>query len=108
MSARVELLYYAGCPAYRRARQSVLKALEETGLTIEVHMVRVRHHREALAMDFRGSPTVRIDGVDIDPEGLAKAGPPGLYSRTFRYKGHDLDSPPLELLRERLGRTKSA
>jgi hypothetical protein len=107
MSARVEVLYYAGCPAYRRARQGVLTAMEEAGLAPEVHMVRVRHLREARALDFRGSPTVRIDGVDVDPEGLSRAGPPGLYSRSFRYIGRDFDAPPLELLRERIGRAKS-
>lgn len=104
----MELLYFAGCPAYRRAREDLLTALKEAGLSHPVHMVRVRHEREAKALHFRGSPTVRIDGVDVEGEGEAEPGPPGLYSRTFRYKGREFDSPPLALLRENVARAASA
>lgn len=96
----VEILFFAGCPAYRRARLRVLKQLAELGLAWEVRMIRIRHLRDAKDRDFHGSPTVRVDGRDIEPAWAARSAEVGLYSRTFQWKKREYDVPPEEMLRE--------
>ena len=102
--AVVEILYFAGCPAYRRAREHAVSAMEAAGHPGDLKMVRVRHARDAQDLDFHGSPTVRVGGRDIDPEGLARSPAVGLYSRPYRWNGKDFDAPPVEMIREALRR----
>ena len=65
---RVELLVALGCPA-REATEKVLgKILQELapGSTIETTVIDTAE--EAVALKFPGSPSVRINGRDIEPE----------------------------------------
>jgi hypothetical protein len=96
--ADVEILYFAGCPAYRRARERAIDAMRAAGLPGNPAMLRVRHARDAAALDFHGSPTLRVRGRDIDPAGLADFPEVGLFSRTYRWKGKSYDAPPAEMV----------
>lgn len=49
----------------------------------EVSVREVKTEDEARELGFIGSPTIRIDGEDIDPEGL-EAETPGLSCRIYR------------------------
>src|SRR6476660_7180667 len=96
---RVEILYFAGCPAYRRARQRTIAAMHDAGVEGAPVMRCVRHLRDARDLDFHGSPTVRVDGRDVDAAGVAKSPEVGLYSRSFLWKGKNYDAPPEEMIR---------
>jgi hypothetical protein len=96
----LEILYFAGCPAYRRARQNAQRAI--AGTQAELKMVLVRHMRDAAALDFHGSPTVRVDGKDVDPDGLSGLPEVGLYSRAYRWQGKDYDVPPEAMIAARV------
>jgi hypothetical protein len=62
----VELLWWEGCPSTDRALALVRDALDAAGLAgTEVRTVEVTSDAEAGALGFRGSPTIRIDGVDV-------------------------------------------
>ena len=100
----VEILYFVGCPAYRRARGHVIEAMRGLGLSENPAMVRVRHARDAEALDFHGSPTVRVGGRDVDAEGLAASPEVGLYSRTYRWQGKSYDAPPAAMVAAALER----
>ena len=63
--AKVELLYFDGCPGYRKAEQSLKDALSREGIRSEVELVAVNTDEEAGALGFPGSPTVRVDGRDL-------------------------------------------
>jgi hypothetical protein len=99
---RVELMYFIGCPAYRRARERTLRVLKSMGMARELTMTRVRSDREATRLGFRGSPTLRVNGVDIDPDSGADQPAPGLYSREYTWNGRREDVPPEDLLRRAL------
>ncbi len=64
----VELLYFDGCPNHGKAMQLVQQALREEGLRAEIRKVNVRSEREARARRFIGSPSIRVDGKDVDPQ----------------------------------------
>lgn len=98
----VEILYFAGCPAYRRTIERAQRAAKAEGQPVDIRMVLVRHAKDARALDFHGSPTVRVGGRDIDPEGVARSPEVGLYSRSYRWRKKEYDAPPEEMIREAL------
>lgn len=60
----IECLYYPGCSSHAVLPERLARALAEEGLEAEVRhrMVSVE---EGQALGMAGSPTVRINGVDI-------------------------------------------
>ena len=63
---RVEFLFWEGCPSHPEA----LALLEEVVAgRAEIEMREVTTQAEADALAFPGSPTIRVNGVDIDPVG---------------------------------------
>jgi hypothetical protein len=89
---RVELLYWDGCPSHPQALSDLRAAMGELGLDPE--SVEVRHvgSDDAAAADtFVGSPTIRIDGVDIsDPGGE----PVGLTCRVYYLRDGRVSAVP--------------
>src|SRR3954447_26407485 len=64
---RIELLYFDGCPsheAFLPRRQAMLAQAE---VDVAVEQRRVESEEAAEREQFLGSPTLRVDGVDLDP-----------------------------------------
>ena len=66
---RIELFYWEGCPSYPEAKTLLEGVLERRGIDAPIQMREVRTDEEAQALHFPGSPTIRIDGRDVDPAG---------------------------------------
>jgi ABC-2 type transport system permease protein len=64
---KVELLYFDGCPGYRKAERNLKDALSREGIRSEVKLVAVNTHEEAGALEYPGSPTIRVDNRDLFP-----------------------------------------
>lgn len=64
---RVEILYFDGCPNHEPAHALVTRLAHELSLELELRLVRVADQQDAERLRFLGSPTIRIDGVDVDP-----------------------------------------
>jgi len=77
---RVELLYWDGDRDYMSARQNLVEVLTEDAFETTIQMIAVSSDEDASFLAFPGSPTIRIDGVDIDAAG---AGEVGLYQRDY-------------------------
>lgn len=77
----VELLYWEGCPSYPEARELLEDVLRDGGADAEIRMREVTTREEAVELHFPGSPTIRIDGRDVDPAGAGK--PPSLSCRVY-------------------------
>ena len=75
----IELLYRRGCPSYPEAQQLVEDVLDDPE---ELRLREVKTQDEAEELRFPGSPTIRIDGVDIDPAGAEAR--PALNCRIYR------------------------
>jgi hypothetical protein len=78
---RIELLYWEGCPSYPEARAMLEDVLEQRGIDASIEMREVRTDEEAQTLRFPGSPTIRIDGHDVDPHGAD--GRPALNCRIY-------------------------
>ena len=63
----VELLYFEGCPNHHAARELVERIATEEGVVPDVRLVEVSSPEEAEALRFLGSPTIRVNGRDVEP-----------------------------------------
>lgn len=88
----VELLFWAGCPSHRRALADLGAAMRDLGLDPEEVVVReVYTGEDAERERFVGSPTIRIDGVDIQP---TDDEPDGLTCRVYHRRDGRISPTP--------------
>jgi hypothetical protein len=78
---QVELLFWDADPEYMTARQRLVEVLIEDAFETPIQMIAVSSVADAEFLALPGSPTIRIDGADIDPEGIGEI---GLYRRSYR------------------------
>jgi hypothetical protein len=62
----VSFFYYEDCPSYDLALERLRKVMAEEDIPGEVEVVRVETEEQARELRFVGSPTIRVDGQDID------------------------------------------
>ena len=65
---KVEVLYIAGCPNHKPAVEQARAALQAVGVPASVGEIEVRTKADADTWQFLGSPTVRVNGLDVEPE----------------------------------------
>ena len=64
---RVSFLYYEECPSHDLALERLREVMAEEGISREVEVIKVETEDQARELRFVGSPTIRVDGQDIDP-----------------------------------------
>ena len=67
----VEVLYFEGCPNHRETVERASAVVRELGIIAEVSEVEVKTSEDAERLRFLGSPSVHVDGVDIEPAARA-------------------------------------
>jgi hypothetical protein len=96
---RVELLFADGDPAAMPAQQNLVEVLTEDAFETPIQMVAVASEDDAALLEMHGSPSIRIDGEDLDPSSI---GPVGLHPRDY---GHG-PVPDKELIRRAVQRAR--
>jgi hypothetical protein len=98
---RIEFLFWEGCPSHPEAKELLEDVLAERGIDVPIEIHEIRTNEEAVANAFPGSPTIRIDGRDVDPAGAEE--PPALTCRVYRFPdGRVSPVPSREQLEEAL------
>jgi hypothetical protein len=97
----VDILFFEGCPNHAPARELVKCILSDHGSTAEIRDVEVIDAADALAKKFLGSPTIRVDGVDVDPS-AAELVTYGMMCRVYRQKDLLSGVPPREMIERAL------
>lgn len=97
---RVELLYAEDDPASMLTRQNLVEVLTEDAFETPIQMIAVTTDEDAELLGMPGSPTIRIDGADIDP---ASQGPIGLAARRY---GDEGAVPGKDLIRRAVERAR--
>jgi len=88
----VELLYFEGCPSWERAWTELRRAMAELDLDVRVRLRDIGELEESEKVGFAGSPTIRINGRDLE----GYAGPAVLACRRYPDNdGHGWPSRPL-------------
>jgi hypothetical protein len=99
----IEFLYFDGCPNYERLLPHLQELLTRSGLHAEALQRKVETAEDAIAERFLGSPTVRVDGEDVEP-GAAGRTDFGLKCRLYRTDAGLAGAPADELVLRALAR----
>jgi hypothetical protein len=67
MSMKIQILYFEGCPNHLPTVALVHQVVATLGKEIQIEEVEVTSPEDAVSTRFLGSPTVLVNGVDIDP-----------------------------------------
>jgi hypothetical protein len=65
---KIEVLYFEGCPNYLSAIDRLKAVLRQAGLSTEVSEIEVTDDSAAKTLKFFGSPTIRVNGFDIEAD----------------------------------------
>ncbi len=100
---RVEVLYFDGCPGHEALMPRLRQLLDARGTDAEIDLRRIETLEAAEADCFLGSPTLRIDGEDVDP-GAAAREDYGMKCRLYRSEAGASPTPPDEWIEAALAR----
>ncbi len=95
MKVNLELQYFEGCPNHAKMKHNVSEAIR--GIEDRVYLVEttVEDEMTAMRLKFRGSPTLLINGEDV--EGLAL---PAKGSHSCRLYPHGI--PSVQAIRQKI------
>ena len=104
VKTEIEILYFEGCPHWREALKQVRKLVAQTGLegTVSIQAVPVETEEQAQRVGFLGSPSIRVDGRDIEPASWSRVGF-GLQCRVYEQDGRKTGLPADDLILSALG-----
>jgi hypothetical protein len=96
---KIEVLYFDGCPNHKPAIELVHQVLQEVGVPAEVAEVNVPDAATAESQRFLGSPSIRVDGLDVEPAART-AREYALSCRTYFTNGRIEGLPSRDLVRQ--------
>ena len=99
---KIEFLYWEDCPSHPQAWSLLQKVLTELGIEATVEQIEVVTEEDVERLAFPGSPTIRVNGLDIDPDGAAQMGA-ALTCRVYRLEdGRFSPLPSREMIEQAL------
>jgi hypothetical protein len=98
---RIEFLYFAACPNAPQALALLREVLRAENIPGEIELIAVETEEAAQRYGFIGSPTIRVEGVDVSPPSAPTA--PSLACRLYQQEdGRFTTHPSAQALREAL------
>lgn len=64
---KIELLWFQGCPNHAAAHGLLRAVLRDMRVEAEVESIEVPDEETAKRLGFPGSPTIRVNGIDVEP-----------------------------------------
>ena len=64
---KVEILVAPGCASHQPTKELVEKEIAASGVQATVQERMIENSTQALQNKFLGSPTVRVNGIDVEP-----------------------------------------
>ena len=95
---KVEILYFSDCPNHTLAVESVREVLRQEAVPADIVEVEVKDTATAQEVGFLGSPTILVDGKDVET-GVRAGGAFGMICRTYIDSGQRTGIPPVEWIR---------
>lgn len=104
---RIEVLTFEGCPNADAARELVRQAVRSEAVDAEIEFIEVGTPELAQRLRFLGSPSVRVDGEDVEPLANDRTAY-GLMCRTYGFGSVAAGTPPIETICAALRRHAAA
>ena len=90
---KIEVLYFGGCPNHEALLPRLRELLDQAQVASPVELVEVPDDAAAQSQRFLGSPTLRVDGRDVEP-GAELRTDFGLKCRLYRTEDGFAGVPP--------------
>jgi hypothetical protein len=100
---RIEVLTFAGCPNAATTRDFVRQALNLEAVDAEIDYISVETAEFAQSQRFLGSPSVRVDGEDVELSANERTAF-GLMCRTYGHGAEAAGSPSVAMIRSAIRR----
>jgi len=98
MLLEIKFFYFEDCPSHETALNRLNQILDEENAERHIDIIQVETHEDAERLNFPGSPTILINGLDIDPNGRKL--PAALTCRAYhREDGRITPLPSEEMIR---------
>jgi hypothetical protein len=94
----IEFLYFEGCPSYEETLRNLKEILAEENIDANLNLIAIRSPEESESKGFYGSPSIRIDGIDLE----AMTGKYSYSCRIYKIEGQTTGVPTKEYIRKRL------
>jgi hypothetical protein len=91
----IEILYFDGCPNNEQLLEHLPRLLKREGIAAEIVLRNVPDDEHAQRERFLGSPTIRVDGRDVDP-GAGERNDYGFKCRLYQTAAGLTGLPPDE------------
>jgi hypothetical protein len=100
----IEVFYFVGCPNHETLLERLPRLLELCAVDARIELRKVTDTAQAHRVRFLGSPTVRVDGRDVEP-GAAQRRDYGLKCRIYQTPAGLVGLPPDEWILDALTTT---
>ncbi len=64
---QIDFYYWEGCPSHEDALARLRAVMAAMNVTAPVSVIEIQTEGDAQEHQFIGSPTIRVNGVDVDP-----------------------------------------
>lgn len=92
---QIEVLVFEGCPNLDSTVGRTREAITYANVPADLRVIRVESDDDAKRLRFLGSPTVRVDGVDVEPTTAGREDF-GLQCRIYSVGGRHQGAPPVD------------
>ena len=96
--AKVEFLYFGSCPGHKQALINLKAALQESKIDADLVLINVTSEAQAARVGFQGSPSIRVNGRDLDGRNEGHA----YGCRIYQIDGKITPTPTKEFIQEKL------
>ena len=95
----IEVLYFLNCPSWQETIKDLNTVLKELVLNTEITLTKVETNADVRAHKFPGSPTIRINDIDLFPVDLVDF---ALRCRVYQTPNGLKGTPTREMLKEQI------
>lgn len=95
---KIEVFYFDGCPNHSPAVDRIREVLREEGILADISEVKIEDEKTARATGFLGSPSIRINGLDVETA-VRSSKDFGMMCRTYLEGGKQAGLPSRESIR---------
>ncbi len=101
----IVVLFIEGCPGLSAITDNIKEIIAEEAVDADITLILIETPEDARRLQFTGSPTVRINGRDIEPNRQIIKDY-GLRSRHYNINGKKSDYPAKSMIRDAIKKVK--
>jgi glutaredoxin len=100
----IRVITFEGCPNCQATRDLVEKTVQQMHVNASIEDIQIANEEEARRYRFLGSPTIQIDGQDIEAD--RRDDRASFSCRVYRTRNGITGVPPTDLLVEAINRVQ--